>query len=412
MPRSTPSSPSQPSSNQPPPPPRLLTDEDYANMSIWQAMARMTADDWADKELFVYRLSPRTVNRETGDHNYIEKRVEPIDENTIKAMFGGGTFQLILNGNTPRRRTIYKAVVKIAGKPQFLKDEVVVTKEEPAENPSPAPAAGASVEDMIKFARAMKEMGPPEKSDTAKDAMVEALNLVAQGAQKGMEITAAQAQKSGMSADKLFELVLQMREKQDPTMKALVEAMLQRLINSPESKAPSLKEKLEELKLIQEQIGANAGKSDSAWSFIAQAAAKAAESLPQLIQAIRERNAPMIVRAQQMAPAMLPPGPRIQPPFQPQPPTVQAIDPVLLVKAKVIRSFVDGDNGQFVAWMLEKEAPPIFQSLKGKTVDEVKAFLSADSALREMIGQEGLEEFIGEILEYASTTEAPAEQVQ
>lgn len=244
--------------------------------------------------------------------------------------------------------------------------------------------------------------------------MVAALNLVAQGAQKGMEITAAQAQKSGMSVNKLFELALQMREKQDPTMKALVEAMLQRLINSPESKAPSLKEKLEELKLIQEQIGANSGKSDSAWSFFAQAAAKAAESLPQLIQAIRERNAPMIVRAQpQMAqPAMLPPGPRIQPPFQPQSQTVQAIDPVVLVKAKVIRSFVDGDNGQFVAWMLEKEAPPIFQSLKGKTVDEVKTFLSADAALREMIGQEGLEEFIGEILEYANTSEAPAESVQ
>ncbi|HEV2418929.1 MAG TPA: hypothetical protein VGX94_14125 [Terriglobia bacterium] len=379
-------------------------------MSIWQAMARMTSDDWADKELFVYRLTPRTVNRETGDHNYIEKRVEPIDENTIKAMFGGGTFQLILNANTPRRRTVYKATAKIAGKPIFLKDEVTVTKEDPAENPSPAPA-GASVEDMIKFARAMKEMGPSEKSDTAQDAMVAALNLVAQGAQKGMEITAAQAQKSGMSVDKLFELALQMREKQDPTMKALVEAMLQRLINSPESKAPSLKEKLEELKLIQEQIGANGGKSDSGWSFIAQAAAKAAESLPQLIQAIRERNAPMIVRAQpQMAPAMLPPGPRIQPPFQPQ--TVQAIDPVVLVKAKVIRSFVDGDNGQFVAWMLEKEAPPIFQSLKGKTVNEVKTYLSADAALREMIGQEGLEEFIGEILEYASTTEAPAESVQ
>lgn len=373
-------------------------------------MARMTSDDWADKELFVYRLTPRTVNRETGDHNYIEKRVEPIDENTIKAMFGGGTFQLILNANTPRRRTVYKATAKIAGKPIFLKDEVTVTKEDPAENPSPAPA-GASVEDMIKFARAMKEMGPSEKSDTAQDAMVAALNLVAQGAQKGMEITAAQAQKSGMSVDKLFELALQMREKQDPTMKALVEAMLQRLINSPESKAPSLKEKLEELKLIQEQIGANGGKSDSGWSFIAQAAAKAAESLPQLIQAIRERNAPMIVRAQpQMAPAMLPPGPRIQPPFQPQ--TVQAIDPVVLVKAKVIRSFVDGDNGQFVAWMLEKEAPPIFQSLKGKTVNEVKTYLSADAALREMIGQEGLEEFIGEILEYASTTEAPAESVQ
>lgn len=407
MPRSTPSSPTQPPSNQLPPPPRLLSDDDYANMSIWQAMARMTADDWADKELFVYRLSPRTVNRETGDHNYIEKRVEPIDENTIKAMFGGGTFQLILNGNTPRRRTIYKAVVKIAGKPIFLKNEVTVTKEDPAENPSPAPAPGASVEDMIKFARAMKEMGPAEKSDTAQDAMVAALNLVAQGAQKGMEITAAQAQKSGMSVDKLFELALQMREKQDPTMKALVEAMLQRLLNSPESKAPSLKEKLEELKLIQEQIGANSGKSDSTWSFIAQAAAKAAESLPQIIQAIRERNAPMIVRAQpqpQQIP-MLTPG--IRPGTQ-----VQAIDPAMLVKAKVIRSFVDGDNGQFVAWMLEKEAPPIFQALKGKTVDEVKTFLSADAALREMIGQEGLEEFIGEILEYASAAESPAESVQ
>jgi hypothetical protein len=405
-----------------------MDESEYENLSIWQAMERMTPDDWSDKLLYIYRLKPMSVNKLTGDHNYIDKRIESIDQDTLKAMYGGGTFQLILNKTNPTR-TLIKATVKIAGDPIIRADETLVTP--PDAKAAAAPGAtvvqGTSVDDTIKLIGAMKEVIGKERpqDDPTGKALTQALDLVATGAKKGMEISALEASNKSMSIEKIFELALQAREpKEDPMLKSLILPVLRRALEPPAApKEKTLKEWLEELEALEEVLGTRGRRSnppDSLWSVLATAASKLAEAAPDLIRAVRGGMTPQFRGPQPVVaqygpqPPTLPPAFGGMPPGAPGHPANQPppIDPLLITKTKIVRLFVDDDNGAIAGGILRLEAPQIFQSLKGKTLDEVKNFLGTDPILKELLGQEGVDEFVGQVLDYVNDEEPAAETVQ
>jgi hypothetical protein len=50
--------------------------------------------------------------------------------------------------------------------------------------------------------------------------------------------------------------------------------------------------------------------------------------------------------------------------------------------------------------------------MKGKTTDDVKTFLAGDSIPKELLGQEGVDKFLGQVLDYVNDREpAPTETV-
>lgn len=406
-----------------------MEESEYENLSIWQAMERMTPDDWSDKLLYVYRLKPMSVNKLTGDHNYIDKRMESIDQDTLKAMYGGGTFQLILNKTNPTR-TLIKAQVKIPGDPIIRADETLVTPPEAKSGQVQGATVvqqGTNVDDTIKLINAMKDVVAKERphDDPTGKALSQALDLVAEGAKKGMEITALEAGNKSMSMEKIFELALQAREpKEDPMLKSLILPVLRRALEPPApAKEKSLKEWLEEVEAVEDLMGTRGRRGnppDSLWSVLATAASKLAEAAPDLIRALRGPQfapRPNVVAQPYGAPQppMLPagitgataPAAASGQPAAPAPP----IDPLLITKTKIVRLFVDDDNGAIAGGILRLEAPAMFQSLKGKPLDEVKTFLATDPILKELLGQEGVDEFIGQVLDYVNDEE-PAETVQ
>jgi hypothetical protein len=415
-----------------------MADPDYENLSIFQAMKRMSPEDWSDKLLYIYRIRPMSVNRTTGVHNYIDKLMEPIDEEGLKLAYGGGTFKLILNATNPSRNLV-TGYAKVPGDPILRSDETLVTQPEKAPANGAGPAPGQSAEDVLKILSAAKDLvgkdGRP--ADATAAALSQALNLVSEGAKKGMEITAVQAANSGVSIEKLLELALKAREpKEDPMLKELIRPVIERALQPPPAaKEKSLKEWVEELEAVEDVLGTRGRRSnppDSIWSVLATAASKAAEALPDLIRALRSPAVPaQFVRPVRYPapggapPAALPPGivpgsPSAGYPAPAGPPPGAAatipIDPQLIVKTRIVRAFVDGDNGEFVGWYLRMESPGIYQAMKGKSVEDVKTFLAMDPILKELLGQEGLDEFLEQVLSYVNeegeAEPAAAETVQ
>jgi hypothetical protein len=415
------------SAKMPPPPPAIagrMSDADYENLSIFEAMKRMTLDDWSDKLLYVYRTRPMSVNKITGNHNYIDKLGESIDEEWLKQTYGGGTFKLILNGANPTRN-LATGYAKIPGDPILRTDETLVTPQE-KENGAKV-GQGSSADDVLKILGAAKDLVGKERpqDDPTGKALTQALDLVATGAKKGMEISALEASNKSMSIEKIFELALQAREpKEDPMLKSLILPVLRRALEPPAApKEKTLKEWLEELEALEELLGTRGRRSnppDSLWSVLATAASKLAEAAPDLIRAVRGGMAPQFRAPQPVVaqygpqPPTLPPAFGGMPPAAPGHPANQAppIDPLLITKTKIVRLFVDDDNGAIAGGILRLEAPQIFQSLKGKTLDEVKNFLGTDPILKELLGQEGVDEFVGQVLDYVNDEEPAAETVQ
>jgi hypothetical protein len=415
----------------PPPIAGRMTDADYQERSIFEAMKRMRPEDWSDKLLYIYRLRPMSVNKTTGVHNYIDKLMEPIDEEGLKATYGGGTFKLLLNGTNPSR-TLVSGYAKLPGDPILRSDEVLVTQ--PEKQPNGATVVqGTNVDDTIKLINAMKDVVAKERphDDPNAKALSQALDLVAEGAKKGMEISALEAGNKSMSIEKIFDLALKAREpKEDPMLKNLIEPVLRRALEPPPApKEKSLREWLDELTAVEEVLGTRgrrANPPDSLWSVLATAASKLAEAAPELVRAMRGGNIPPGGMRQQYYPGTVTVGP--QPPTLPaavtpitaappgpgQPPGAPvAIDPQFVIKTRIVRAFVDGDNGEFVGWYLQKEAPGLYGAMKGKNVEDVKVFLGGDQILKELLGQDGIDEFLGQVLAYVNEEEpATAETVQ
>lgn len=406
----------------PPPAPERLDDSEYGKLSIWQAMEKMTPDDWSDKILYIYRIQPLSYKKSSGQHEYIQKRLTPIDKNELQATFGGGVFQLLLNSVSSGKNLI-KGQVSLPGKPILLEDEELKTRPQ-KDSVEPAPSTvvqGTSVDDTIKLMTAMKDVASRTPQDPTPTALNKALELVAEGAKQGMQITSQQASSSAISVDKLLELALKSREpKEDPMMKNLIEPVLQRALNPPPPpKEKSLKEWLDEMDALEERFGSRRGSSrgpGGLWEVIGQAVSRLADAAPELIRALRDsRGAGPVVRIPNPSGASVPSlpatimTPSVQPPHVasaaiPQPP---ALDPQIIIKSRIVRAFVDGDDGEFIGWYLQKEAPAIYAALKGKTIDELKGFLSTDMILKEMLGKEGIDEFLAQILAYINEDEVP-----
>lgn len=148
---------------------------------------------WDHLSLFLYRLEPRVQN--SGKYAYIDVYSNPITENDIRKVHGGGKFLAILN-DSERGEQLKKCVIDIAGQPILKPQQKVINADgTPVEEPAVL-QVGTTV-------------GPSSSDRTLAEVLTKALNLVAEqkkspdDAVKIVLETVGQAQKAaiGLIAD-------------------------------------------------------------------------------------------------------------------------------------------------------------------------------------------------------------------
>jgi hypothetical protein len=80
-----------------PPNPRVATEDEPERQPFFAWIKSFPPTEWQELlYMYLYRCEPFTDRKQTGNHNYIRKYSEPIEEEDVKVQFGSGRYKLML----------------------------------------------------------------------------------------------------------------------------------------------------------------------------------------------------------------------------------------------------------------------------------------------------------------------------
>ncbi len=430
-----------------------LTLADYHALSIFEAMEKMTEEDWSDKMLYIVRSMPYTVNKgePTKKHGSIHKGGFPgMTKEEISDAFGGYKFHLWLKMG---KATLCEGWHEVDADPKLLPTEQLVTPSETRQPAEAAASAGeASMAKVIQLLLEERKSKAEQVGDTqTANAMQKAIELVASGAQQAQAIIAKAGQAPTLNEqfDMAQKIMALAAPKEDSVSKALMLKLIDRAFAAPPT-AGTTANPLDQIgstmdlidKLEEKFGGSTRGGSD--WrGLLAQAAFKLMEHLPTLARAIQQRPVYVVnptrypgAGAPQAIPGYVPP-PEASPtpdtrPLTPEqtfggppqpldappaltpdtPPPTPALElaPIDQIQSRLVRMFYKGKGGDLAASFIEDAAPSLYERLKGKTVEELFLSLNVYPILAPLAGEPGIKEWLKELAEYIAEEEAETEE--
>jgi hypothetical protein len=100
-------------------------------MPFFEMLAAMSARDWEDRMVYLYRQDKNIIKASEKDDKYIERFSHPFDEEYVKGKHGGGQFLAILK-NVRVNGAERKYSFKIEGSPIIHDDEISIAKKNEA----------------------------------------------------------------------------------------------------------------------------------------------------------------------------------------------------------------------------------------------------------------------------------------
>lgn len=426
---------------QPANPPRLKL-EDYRGMSIWQAMERMTDDDWSDKMLYLYRVQPWTVNKHTKQKiGALHKGGFPgISKQEIERTFGGGRFRLYLKMG---KSTLCDAYAEIDGKPRLTADEELMVPDAPEQNGRAVtdPNLAAVLNLLHETMEEKRDQAAAAGDKDSATAFNKSLELMATASTRANQLV-AEAGKGTSLADTVATLktLLEMAAPKgsDFTNKLML-TLLDRVVGQPAqaaNPATQFKEMLESLRSFKELFPEPESPVGGNWKEMA------VNAIPQVLKHLAE-----MVREQARRPVILyPAGPNryvpqaaapggtagafpagLQGPVfvspssdgepgtatgipqapvessapNPQPPAPSPdspIAPIDEIKRRLVMMYYRGEPGDVAATFVEYAAPEMYKWLEGQTVETLTPLVQKDTILGILAREEGLSEWLKELV--------------
>lgn len=420
--------------------PTRLKLTDYSQMSLWQALERMTEDDWSDKLLYLYRSDPWTVNKFTKKKmGAIHKGgYPPITQDEIARTFGGGRFKLYLKmGKT----TVSDAFLELEGKPKLSTEEELATPSETEVSSKGAdPNLTAVLELLRDTVEERRDQAVASGDKDAATALNKSIDLMSQASMKANEIV-AQAGKGTSLADTVATLKTLLEvaaPKSNTLLDKLMPVLIERMLGQgaqAANPATQFKDMLTALKEMREifpepeasPIGQN-------WKEIL------ANALPQVVKGLadivkEQARRPVILYPAgpgrytpqppgQQPPPAFPPGPQgptfisapeavaaaASPPPEPgnveAPPAASPVElanaplqPIDEIKRRLVRMYYGGEPGDVAATFVQYAAPEMYQWLERQSVETLLPLIQTDAVLGILAREEGLREWLTEMVD-------------
>ena len=102
-------------------------------LPFFEMLAQLTAREWEDRMVYLYRQNKDVIKQDPKDANYIERISHAFDEQYVKGKFGGGQFLAILK-NTRINGAERKHSFRIEGEPVIQEGEVQIKKRQEQQN--------------------------------------------------------------------------------------------------------------------------------------------------------------------------------------------------------------------------------------------------------------------------------------
>jgi hypothetical protein len=422
----------------------LLTLQDYKGMSLWQALQRMTEEDWSDKMLYINRVQPFTVNKTSGEkYGSLDKgKFVGWTEEMFRSRFGGGRFHLWLKRG---RDTCAEATPQWDGDIKLLVDEELKARLLPAAGAQPA--AGEETAKVVKmFLDEQRRQREEAGDDDGVEVLDNAIELMSKASEKAIEIAAGGRGNGGIA-----ELTTAMKTMHDMikpseqiSLKDLMEFGLKVADKLTKPSAGQNPEKphnpIDEMRnmmalmreLREESGGVAAAPSRDDWKMqLVAAGMQLIQNLPAIMQQQRQSQLEQFqmmlagralhgqvgmpgMPAMAPGPVGTPSGPAAAPAaaFAGPAAGVAARDPLTEIKQNVVRMFKEGDEGTFAARMIQVVNPMLYKALSTAPKDDIMKFIAQDEVLREIADSPDLPQFLKEMVQYFEEEAKPQTEAQ
>lgn len=278
-------------------------------MPFFAMLKDFSEAEWSQHSpIYIYRLEPRVVNADKPA--YIDKVRQPIDEDYVRDMpgGGGGVFKLQINLFESEGKHIAKPReerIVIAGTPNYLpgqrfKDSNQLATNEAKANPAPSaaqPQASEPRESMVDLVNALAEALKKNNNDpgAAVQQVIETMKTANAATVEIMSSVAKRDASSGTGnplMDRLLEAAIKNMEGGNrPAEKSSIQQLkelleVQTLLRGPERDEPktSLGQTLEELKLLGIDVIGSKGGGDGWKTQLGNAAIELVKNAPTLLQ--------------------------------------------------------------------------------------------------------------------------------
>jgi hypothetical protein len=287
---------------------------------FWSYMASLTPQEWQNHIVYLTRENPRTSINGIG--GYLTKLSQAFDIEDIKTAFGGYEFSYIMKkGNS----MIYKGTFRVEAPPKYD-----LARENPNPVAAPAAAAGPLGGDVLKVLEQQNQRLyqvlttlQDRKDDPAVSGAIDILTTAYKNGLNAVATGKPETQASGLKQIEevlaIVDRVVSLRgggngnNSLTETIKTLTDLGVL-------SKPKSLKDQLEEVKLLSEMMSGEGNPKD--WK--AMLARAAVDHMPEILETFRTSTAGTIAARRQPPPA----GPAAAAPGQRVPPAARPAAPV------------------------------------------------------------------------------------
>lgn len=386
--------------------------------------------------LYGYRVAP-WAGKKVGEHSYLFKVMEAIDEEWLISRYGSGRYNLKLNkakdaGGDQGFRT-HNTSLRDPNRPpkmendEWMKDPAnadwVPKREEAKPIEAQAARAGLGVEELERVIGFVdKVRGPKEDGrghDRIVEAVVEQLGKASEAErQRMLEQMRADSPQKTLELMKTFMELARPAPQENPLkeLAALLAPVLPKLIEKLLQPAPAPPDQFEQfakfaalMKDLKGDGGEGAGAHSNRWSFYSEIAAAMPDALRELNTTLGHlRGMREAAPAQQQQPQRQQPAAGQQtPPQQIEQPdeNAQMFQNFLSAIAQPLVSHLqdpERDGRDFAAWLIDGYNQQTFDQLKGFGAEQIKPYLLNHPALAQPLAAlpEGvLDQFLAEFFE-------------
>jgi hypothetical protein len=322
---------------------------------FWQRVSEIPAEKWEkDIELWIYRLEPK-VRMATGERGYLDILSQPITPVYIKKRWGGGTFRIMV---LEKGKILYSTIEEIEGDPIYDK-----RREVPADGAAAAAGGSTMGGDVLKVLEQQNERLyqvlttlQDRKDDPAVSGAIDILTTAYKNGLNAVATGKPETQASGLKQiDEVLSIVDRIvsvrgggngNNSLTETIKTLTDLGVL-------SKPKSLKDQLEEVKLLSEMMSGEGNPKD--WK--AMLARAAVDHMPEILETLRTSTAGTISARRAAPPAA--PGQRVPPAARPAAAPAAAPAPAISVTSG-LPTVARGASAESAAAAptLEEFAPP------------------------------------------------------
>ena len=244
-------------------------------MPFFDMLAAMSARDWEDRIVYLYRQDKQIVKADPKDANYIDKIAHAFDESFVKGRHGGGKFLAILKNMRVANGAERTYSFNIEGPPIIHPDEVQIAGKSAAGGTTEKTELAQVLEQMNALTNRMLDMAK-SSGGQEKDALNRAMETMTAGMKGALEIQKAALEKSTSSTsgnplvDKFLEnMMTKLSSEKNNSMEEFTRmlALARELSKGEGGKQPGLLGIVAELKGLAEvarELGIKIGGGDAA----------------------------------------------------------------------------------------------------------------------------------------------------